>query len=196
MSNKRFTKPPYQGQKGKCFWCGTEELPPGRRSWCSQKCVDAYLMVSSSDHIRKKVFERDKGICALCGCDSRKEYAAWCEQKAEITRLFRRLIGNYKCPMTGKWQYISEYGKEATAFKKYLHEKYAPGNWTSGRRSAWDADHIIPVAEGGGECDLSNYRTLCHPCHKQVTADLAARLAAKRKGLPWPPQPDPQLSLI
>jgi hypothetical protein len=24
----------------------------------------------------------------------------------------------------------------------------------------WQADHIVPVAEGGGECDLSNYRTL------------------------------------
>eukprot|EP00976_Prorocentrum_cordatum_P075602 1181956-Prorocentrum_minimum.AAC.10 len=24
----------------------------------------------------------------------------------------------------------------------------------------WQADHIVPVAEGGGECDLNNYRTL------------------------------------
>lgn len=44
------------------------------------------------------------------------------------------------------------------------------------RRSLWDADHIVPVAEGGGECDLDNLRTLCLPCHREVTADLRRRL--------------------
>jgi 5-methylcytosine-specific restriction endonuclease McrA len=34
------------------------------------------------------------------------------------------------------------------------------------RKSLWDADHIIPVSEGGGECDLSNMRTLCLKCHR------------------------------
>src|SRR5581483_9528362 len=33
------------------------------------------------------------------------------------------------------------------------------------RRSLWDADHIVPVIEGGGECDLDNIRTLCLRCH-------------------------------
>ena len=44
------------------------------------------------------------------------------------------------------------------------------------RRSLWDADHILPVAEGGGQCDLSNLRTLCLPCHREVTAELRLRL--------------------
>lgn len=44
------------------------------------------------------------------------------------------------------------------------------------RRSLWDADHILPVAEGGGQCDLDNLRTLCLPCHREVTADLRRRL--------------------
>ncbi len=47
------------------------------------------------------------------------------------------------------------------------------------RRSLWDADHILPVAEGGGQCDLENLRTLCLPCHREVTADLRRRLQAK-----------------
>lgn len=46
----------------------------------------------------------------------------------------------------------------------------------SARRSLWDADHIRPVAEGGGECDLDNLRTLCLMCHREVTADLRRRL--------------------
>lgn len=48
------------------------------------------------------------------------------------------------------------------------------------RKSLWDADHIVPVAEGGGECDLSNMRTLCLKCHRQATAELRERLASKR----------------
>lgn len=44
------------------------------------------------------------------------------------------------------------------------------------RKSLWDADHIVPVAEGGGQCDLSNMRTLCLRCHSAATAALRARL--------------------
>jgi 5-methylcytosine-specific restriction protein A len=44
------------------------------------------------------------------------------------------------------------------------------------RSSLWDADHIAPVAEGGGECDLSNIRTLCLRCHRKATAELRQRL--------------------
>lgn len=44
------------------------------------------------------------------------------------------------------------------------------------RRSLWDADHILPVAEGGGQCDLDNLRTLCLPCHREATAELRLRL--------------------
>ncbi len=49
------------------------------------------------------------------------------------------------------------------------------------RASLWDADHITPVAEGGGECDLSNIRTLCLKCHRTVTAELRLRLKAQPK---------------
>jgi hypothetical protein len=54
------------------------------------------------------------------------------------------------------------------------------------RASLWDADHILAVAEGGGECDLSNIRTLCLRCHREATAALRDRLriiAAARKSV-------------
>jgi 5-methylcytosine-specific restriction endonuclease McrA len=44
------------------------------------------------------------------------------------------------------------------------------------RKSMWDADHIMPVAEGGGQCDLSNMRTLCLRCHKEATLALRRRM--------------------
>lgn len=48
------------------------------------------------------------------------------------------------------------------------------------RRTLWDADHILPVAEGGGECDLENIRTLCLRCHRSATQELRARLTARK----------------
>lgn len=45
----------------------------------------------------------------------------------------------------------------------------------------WDADHITPVIEGGGECGLENYRTLCIPCHQKQTAELRGRMAQRKR---------------
>jgi len=47
------------------------------------------------------------------------------------------------------------------------------------RKTLWDADHILPVAEGGGECDLQNIRTLCLICHRRKTAELRLRLSQR-----------------
>ena len=63
------------------------------------------------------------------------------------------------------------------------HRRQVLAEWgRSGRRrlSLWDADHVVPVAEGGGECDLSNIRTLCLKCHNKVTAELRDRLMTRR----------------
>ncbi len=61
------------------------------------------------------------------------------------------------------------------------------------QRSLWEADHILPVVEGGGECDVDNIRTLCRDCHRVVTLELrermrrakvAAMIAAEKRGDP------------
>lgn len=51
------------------------------------------------------------------------------------------------------------------------------------RRSLWDADHMLPVAEGGGQCDIDNLRTLCLPCHREATAELRLRLEKQRQSI-------------
>jgi 5-methylcytosine-specific restriction endonuclease McrA len=38
------------------------------------------------------------------------------------------------------------------------------------QRPRWEADHIVPVADGGGECGLDNYRLLCRTCHVLITS--------------------------
>lgn len=60
------------------------------------------------------------------------------------------------------------------ANRQKLLQHWQPGSRR--RRSLWDADHIIPVAEGGGECDLQNIRTLCLRCHRAATAQLRERI--------------------
>jgi hypothetical protein len=39
------------------------------------------------------------------------------------------------------------------------------------RDTFWDADHIVAVKDGGGECGLDNLRTLCIFCHIKRTID-------------------------
>lgn len=46
---------------------------------------------------------------------------------------------------------------------------------------SWEADHIVPVVEGGGSCGLENLRTLCTKCHKDETSKLAARRAEAKR---------------
>jgi hypothetical protein len=39
------------------------------------------------------------------------------------------------------------------------------------------------VAEGGGQCDLDNIRTLCLLCHREATAQLRLRLRANSRAV-------------
>lgn len=125
-----------------CRRCA-QEVPKGRRSFCSEVCVHEWKLRTDPGYLREKVFERDRGVCAGCGIDT-----------VAVRRHLLKL--DYKA----RHRFLREWNlKDAS------------------RRSLWDADHIIPVAEGGGECDLSNMRTLCLKCHRAVTALLRGRLA-------------------
>lgn len=47
------------------------------------------------------------------------------------------------------------------------------------RRSLWDADHVVPLTDGG-QFSRPWVWTLCQPCHKRKTAREAALRAAYR----------------
>jgi 5-methylcytosine-specific restriction protein A len=49
-----------------------------------------------------------------------------------------------------------------------------------GKKKKWEADHIVPVVEGG-DSNLENIRTLCIKCHRRETAELR-----KRRDAPGP----------
>merc|ERR1712039_68081 len=46
----------------------------------------------------------------------------------------------------------------------------------------WEADHAVAVRDGGGESALTNFQTLCLPCHAEKTkAECRRRLSKRRK---------------
>jgi hypothetical protein len=47
--------------------------------------------------------------------------------------------------------------------------------------SRWQADHINPVCEGGGACELDNLQTLCLSCHEDKTEKLLGRRGTSKK---------------
>jgi len=127
-----------------CRWCNLE-VPKGRRTFCSDWCVEEWRVRSDPGYVREKILERDRGICAACGVDC-----------LQAERELKRLRG-------------------ASRLKAFLDWGLSPGFRAATRRTLWDADHIIPVVEGGGECDLTNIRTLCLKCHRAATAELRER---------------------
>jgi 5-methylcytosine-specific restriction endonuclease McrA len=101
--------------------------------------VEEWKLRTNPGYLREKVFERDRGVCAMCGLDT------------EALRKNKR-----KLDYAARRQFEKDWGA---------------------RRNLWDADHTVPVVEGGGECGLANMRTLCLKCHRAATAALRLRRA-------------------
>lgn len=59
--------------------CG-KVVPRGRRSYCSAECRSVFEVAYFPQFTRRAVFERDRGVCALCRVDTEK-----------LRRIFRRI---------------------------------------------------------------------------------------------------------
>jgi 5-methylcytosine-specific restriction protein A len=136
-------------------------MPKGARHNCSAKCSEEWQCKTSPSILRRVIERRDKGVCALCGIDT-------LALKREYTALRKEL-------KVKAWE---DYPANDVCRAFLSHQGIPPGRACS---DWWDADHITPVVEGGGECGPEGYRTLCIPCHKDVTAELAARRAVERR---------------
>lgn len=133
------------------------EVPKGRRTFCSEGCVDDWASRHSPTLMRQRVFRRDNGMCALCGIDT-------------------TVLGKV---LNMEWQRIKRaHTEQQRRERAEFRQRY---RWFFRRRTYWDADHIVPVVEGGGECTLANIRTLCVPCHQRVTKQQARDRASRRR---------------
>ena len=149
------SKPPPKGPNGEnlCRWCLKKVSPP-RRTFCSPDCVHEYSLRTSTSYARRCVRLRDKGICAKCGLDTYK-----------ITKGLRK-------PLKGETK--TQWKNRVSAIRK----KYRLG---PKRVTAWDMDHILAVAEGGGLCGLLGYQTLCTICHQVKSKEMMARRRESKK---------------
>ena len=184
---------PKQRAKGLCRWCD-QPVPDGRRTWCSEKCVENYLIRARPSHARYKVWGRDKGVCELCGLDM-KAVAKSINRRARRyptagrARDFLGAILPYSCVsmFRGQWGF-SRCRKEPSWMRPLDRKIKKKQEWLERIRhypgveadGLWHMDHRVPVAEGGGSCGLDNLRTLCRWCHAKETATLKRRLARKK----------------
>ncbi len=56
------------GGRNLCRWCSLE-VPKGRRTFCSDWCVEEWRLRSDPGYLRENVLARDRGVCASCGVD-------------------------------------------------------------------------------------------------------------------------------
>lgn len=57
-----------------CKNCGTRVATGKQRVWCSDECGDA--MSTEPQRRRRRLFQRDRGICTLCGVDTEAQIRA------------------------------------------------------------------------------------------------------------------------
>lgn len=124
---------------------------------------------------RLAVFKRDGGFCSKCGVDTTRLWV-WLQQIPHIDA-------------RKTWRYGRQDEHTEKAFRRVLGRHRMRAAVLLGRlwgvvihhhrKSLWEMDHIVPVAEGGGGCGLDNLRTLCLKCHRVETTALAGRLARR-----------------
>lgn len=149
------TLPKNKDGRPQCRWCSESVMPP-RRTFCSDECVHQHRIRTNTKYMRTCVYRRDNGICAECKQDTKK-----------IARDAKKLRADKN------WKQYYELLETNNISK---HRKI----WSRGFGGGlWDADHIVAVKEGGGDCGLDNIRTLCIPCHKKNTAKQRKSWACK-----------------
>ncbi len=146
------------------------------------------------EHNRKFVTDRNREFQDPHPDECPRRAARWrsmLEDAVELTPTDTRLLAIHKRLIS-----LAE-----TRRKRIAAELEAAGFRGSVSRlkltNLWQADHIHPVAEGGGSCGLENIQTLCSSCHKRKTADQARRKSLLRRGIDpdAPPIPDHQATL-
>ena len=142
-----------------CSVCGGPMQRPTFKRYCGSACREIAYVTTDPAFARRKVWQRDKGVCAECGCDTSK-----------IARIMR-WAEKFGVPT---W-YYSEGIVTITRLLRQMGFK---------TNHLWEMDHIEPVVEGGGLCGLENLRTLCVPCHRLDTKELAGRRASMKRTMP------------
>lgn len=131
-----------------------------QQRWCGNKACWDDAGIRMGQGIQSALMKRDKGICACCGLDT-------VALEKLIREAGRRVSG------VGKWR--GPYRNASMLLVRFGLTVHEAG------KSLWEADHIVPVEEGGGCCGLDNFATLCIWCHKEKTKEQAAARAERNR---------------
>ena len=124
----------------------------------AEACAAAFATAARQQSARRLLFERDLGVCAQCGLDAHGLFKRLQALPTEGERLQLLMSSSF-------WTLTDRLRRMLTAPKE--------GDF-------WEADHVVAVADGGGESSLDNFQTLCVPCHaKKTKADGARKRRAE-----------------
>lgn len=135
-------------QAKQCTNCGNV-VPKNRRTWCSAVCEQELLPRINPQFMVGLVERRDKGICQICGRD---------------TKLCERV-----------WRHYWRDTIQRTGYRENVATSEVAKLLGHGRGAWREIDHTIPVCEGGGLCKPDGLRTVCGQCHLAETNRLAKR---------------------
>ena len=119
------------------------------------------LLRLDSRSARAAVFDRDHGVCSICGLD---------------TERIRRIVETIR--ERTQWD---RYSKAIELVRAWCRrairctDAYSNDVARCWLNTLWEVDHTKPVAEGGSN-DMSNLRTACLKCHPRETGKLQRRL--------------------
>ncbi|XP_032817921.2 DNA annealing helicase and endonuclease ZRANB3 isoform X2 [Petromyzon marinus] len=130
---------------------GTSAALTGAADWatrfCSRACQEDFNLRSYNSCVRGAVRDAEHGVCRACGLDAQE--------------LFSRVRGT---PRPQRKALL-----EATVMAVLSVEQLNEMIREPRAGQFWQADHIQPVWNGGGQCHLDNLQTLCTVCHEKKT---------------------------
>lgn len=149
-----------------CLYCSSRVpgIQSGAREgkYCSQRCMEEHKIRRKARDYgpRELLYEVEQGICQICAIDAHALFEQVTSANPETRKSVLESTPFVKLPIN---------------ILNRMVKNPKPGLF-------WEADHITPVVEGGGQCGLENYRTLCVPCHRDVTKKLRKKMASHKKG--------------
>ncbi|KAG5484698.1 hypothetical protein LSCM1_06515 [Leishmania martiniquensis] len=132
--------------------------------FCSGKCRLTFFIRRSSGAMRRSVAGVDKSVCSHCHVDCE----TLCTSVAAVAKRRDRMAA------------ISKLHPQLLQFPALCERAVSnpiPGNF-------WHADHVVPVACGGGGATLDNLQTLCVVCHALKTQEDMKVVRLQRALLP------------
>lgn len=138
------------------------EVVRDSRLFCDGRCREAFFSRRSCGSLRQSILHVDGGICSNCHVDCDQ----LCSETASVESMKdREAIVSLRHPQLTHFPAL---------YQSFIRNP-TPGN-------CWHADHVVPVATGGGEALLDNVQTLCVVCHHLKTKEDMKTIRRSREG--------------